>query len=137
MLGVRLGRIAIESAAKSLVPPAPILLELLLPALLALIGAALAGMAAGPALATAIAVLVIQTTMVWPSGLVHSPYAPRLALRLALGVLVALVFARAVGRRRPDAGAAAFIALLAAWVVQVVAGTSPLMVVSDAVFHAN
>jgi hypothetical protein len=40
-------------------------------------------------------------------------------------------------RRQAGAGRWAFVALLAAVVVQVVVGASPLMVVSDAVFHAN
>jgi hypothetical protein len=94
-------------------------------------------MAARPALATALALLAIEAAMLWPSGLVHSPYAPRLAVLLSLGAVVALAFARAVASRRPEAGGAALVALLAAWIVQVVAGLSPLMVVSDAVFHAN
>ena len=42
-----------------------------------------------------------------------------------------------MGRRYAGAAPFALVALLAAWLVQVVAGTSPVMVVSDAVFHAN
>ena len=137
MLGVRLGRVAIETTRRPLLPAPMVVLELLAPALLALLGATLAGMAAGPALATALALLAVQTAMLWPSGLVHSSYAPRLAALLATGALLALAFARVVASRRPEAGAAALVALLAGWVVQVAAGLSPLMVVSDAVFHAH
>jgi hypothetical protein len=136
LLGVRLGRVAIDVLRPWWPAPAT-LLELVLPALLVLVASRLAGMGAGPALAAALATTLFQCAALWPSGLVHSPYATRLCAMLCVGSLLALAFARVVGKRHPGAAPAAMIALLAAWLAQVVAGTSPVMVVSDAVFHAN
>src|SRR5262249_6549865 len=116
MLGVRLGRIGIEPAGPPLAPPPAMVVALLVPALLVLVLGARARVAAGLGLAVAFAVLLVQAAMLWPRGLVHSAYAPRLAALLGLGTLVAFGFARAVARRRPDAAGAAFIALLAGWV---------------------
>lgn len=137
LLGVRLGRVAVDVPAWPWWPAPATLLELLLPALVVFVASRLAGMAAGAALAAALATTLFECAALWPSGLVHSPYATRLCAMLCVGPLLALAFARAVGRRHPGAAPAALLALLAAWLVQVVAGTSPVMVVSDAVFHAN
>ena len=136
VLGARLGRVTVD-APGSWRPPPLVLLELLLPGLLALAAGRLAGMSAASALALGVAIVAIAAAALWPSGLVHSPYAPRLSALLCAGAVAALGFARMVGRSYPGAAPAALVALLAGWTVQVVLGTSPLMVVSDAVFHAN
>jgi hypothetical protein len=137
LLGARLGRVALDIPARPWWPAPATLLALILPALLVLAASRLAGMAAGAALAVALATTVFACAVLWPSGLVHSPYATRLCAMLSVGSVLALAFARVVGKWHPGAAPAAMIALLAAWLVQVVAGTSPVMVVSDAVFHAN
>jgi hypothetical protein len=91
----------------------------------------------GPALLAVLAVGLVQAFLLCPHGLVRSSYADHLALAAGVGAVLALGFARLVGRRIPGAGRWAFAALLAAWLVQGLCGTTPLMVVSDAVFHAN
>jgi hypothetical protein len=60
-----------------------------------------------------------------------------LAVLLAALAVVCGAFGAAWERARPGAGRWAFVALGSAAVLQVVLGASPLMVVSDAVFHAN
>jgi hypothetical protein len=137
LLGVRVGRVAVEVPARPWWPAPATLLELLLPTLLAFVAARLAGMGGGAAPTVALMMLAFECAMLWPSGLAHSAYAARLCGMLSVGSILAWAFARTVGRRRPGAAPAAFAALLAAWLVQVVAGTSPVMVVSDAVFHAH
>jgi len=64
-------------------------------------------------------------------------YGVRLAVTIAAGSALLGVFAAVMERRAPGRGPWAFGALLVALVVQGLAATSPLMVVSDAVFHAN
>jgi hypothetical protein len=137
LLGARLGRVALEAADRSGLPPLGVVLLLSCPVLCTLLGARACSMRTLSSLALALASLVLAAVMLWPSGLVHSPYALRLSLLLSAGSLLALAFSRLVVRRFPSAGPAAFVALAAAWSVQVVLGTSPVMVVSDAVFHAN
>jgi hypothetical protein len=56
---------------------------------------------------------------------------------LVVGVALASAFAVWMDGRVKGSGPWAFGAVVAALVVQGVAATSPLMVVSDAVFHAN
>jgi len=56
---------------------------------------------------------------------------------MGAGALGGLLFARWRERRVPGAGPWAFAAGLLAFLVQVLAATSPAMVVSDEVFHAN
>jgi hypothetical protein len=73
----------------------------------------------------------------WPAGLLRSSYADRLPVVLVLGAVAAAAFARWQEARRPGAGPWAFAALLAAFYVQVVGGTHPLMVVGDAQFHVH
>lgn len=137
VLGARLGRVAVDAPERSFGPPLGILLELLLPGLLAFVAARLCGLGPWWALAVGACLVASAALILWPSGLAHSPYALRLCGLLCAGCVAGLVFARLVGRRHPGAAPAALIALLAGWLVQVVAGTAPLMVVSDAVFHAN
>jgi len=137
LLGALLGRVAIDPAERDSWPPPAILLELVLPALLAFAVARFAGLRSEWAALTALVTLAFATAALWPSGLVHSPYAPRLCALLCAGSALAFAFARAVALRQRAAAPAALIALLAGWLVQVIAGTSPIMVVSDVGFHAN
>jgi hypothetical protein len=137
LLGALLGRVAIGGTERDAWPPVAMVLELLLPALLAFVFARFAGLPAPWAAMASGITVALATAALWPSGLAHSPYAPRLCALLCAGALLALAFARVVARRHPAAAPAAWVALSAAWLVQVVAGTSPLMVVSDVGFHAN
>src|SRR6185503_7798174 len=114
-LGALLGRVAIVSAERDSWPPAALLLELLLPSLLALAAARLAGLRPEWAVTIAMVTSLFASAALWPSGLAHSPYAPRLCALLCAGSILALGFARLVARRHPGAAAAAFVALLAAW----------------------
>ena len=137
LLGALLGRVAIFPAERDSWPPPAILLELILPALLAFAVARFAGLRSEWAALTALVTLAFATSALWPSGLAHSPYGPRLCALLCAGSVLALAFALLVARRHPAAAPAALIAFFAGWLVQVIAGTSPLMVVSDVGFHAN
>jgi hypothetical protein len=137
LLGARLGRLAIEANERRWRPPLAVVLELLLPGLLALAVSRSSGMGPRAALAVGAGLVAFAALMLWPSGLVHAPYAPRLCGLLCAGCAAALVFARLVGRRHAGAVPAALVSFLAGWLVQVVLGTAPLMVTSDAVFHAN
>jgi hypothetical protein len=137
VLGALLGRVAIASAEPDAWPPPAILLELLGPALLAFAVSRLSGLGPAGAGAVALATLALAAAALWPSGLVHSPYAPRLCALLCAGSGVSLGFARRVAKARPAAAPAALLALTAGWLVQVVAATAPIMVVSDVGFHAN
>ena len=137
LLGALLGRVVIVPAERDSWPPPAILLELILPALLAFAVARFAGLRSEWAALTALVTLAFATSALWPSGLAHSPYGPRLCALLCAGSVLALAFALLVARRHPAAAPAALIACFAGWLVQVIAGTSPLMVVSDVGFHAN
>jgi hypothetical protein len=137
VLGVRLGRVTLDGGMRSWGPAPGIVLALLLPVWLVFLSSLASGMARVSAATLALLMLALAVALLWPSGLSFSPYALRLSLTLSAGIALAFAFAWAVGKRHPGAAAAALVALLAAWIVQVVAGTSPVMVVSDAVFHAN
>jgi hypothetical protein len=118
----------------------PALALLALFVLPAAITAGMAMLAGGrPWVAGALGSLIaaMQASILWPSGVVHSPYATRLAVLLCGASIASGAWGAFWARRRAGAGVWAFTALLAAVVVQLVIGTSPLMVVSDAVFHAN
>lgn len=97
--------------------------------------AALATGAAGAFLAT-LAGGGIALMLLWPLGVWHSPWAPRLVAGLVVGATLSGAFGAWV-ERRWGGGRHAFAALLVAWVVQVVLATAPVMVVSDVVFHAH
>jgi hypothetical protein len=108
------------------------------PALLAATVGQRVGLRTSGAVAFAGALTAVQAALLWPSGLVRSSYAASLSLLLAAGLMAAAVFAWWVERRRSSgAGRWALVALTAAWLVQGLLATSPVMVVSDAVFHAN
>lgn len=135
-LGALLDRVALRHAPAR-VPSARLLLLFLLPAAVTAAAALAAGMAPPGAVAAAASVSIAQALALWPYGLVRSGYAGRLALVLAAGAAVMGLAAAAMDRRARGRGAWAFGALLVALLVQGGAATSPLMVVSDAVFHAN
>jgi hypothetical protein len=118
--------------------PSPGLMALFaVPALTVAVMALLSGVGARAAGAVGAGTAALQGAILWPSGVVHSPYAARLAVVLCVGSVACGLWGMAWTRRQPGAGGWAFVSLLAAVVVQVVVGASPLMVVSDAVFHAN
>jgi hypothetical protein len=138
--GRRLGALLDEVTLRVTAPSRPsvrLLLAFALPAALIVAAALLAGLPAAAAVAAGVQVSAAQALLLWPQGLVRSPYAAWLSALLGLGALGALVFARAGERRTAGAGPWAFAAFLTAFMVQVLAATSPLMVVSDEVFHAN
>jgi hypothetical protein len=135
-LGTQLRRVTLRGGRRGTPPPA-------LPAALAAAAvgafatATAAGFGAGLALALAAALTTSLATLLWPVGLIRSPYAlVAVAVSLA-GCGLAAAVARRAERRWPGSGPAAYAALLLAVLVQGLAATSPLMVVSDAVFHAN
>lgn len=135
-LGALLDRVALRHAPASM-PSARVLFLFLLPALVTVGAALVCGLRAGSAAAMAAALSLVECLALWPYGLVRSAYALGLTLLLAVGVTLAAAFAVWVDRRVKGSGPWAFGAVMAALVVQGVAATSPLMVVSDAVFHAN
>ena len=136
LLGVLLDRVRLVHPLRAL--PSPRLLAIvLLPALAVLAAGRTAG--AGPLAAGGLGagIAVLAAALLWPYGLVRSGYAPTLAALLVAVAVSAALFARLAGRVAGGSGPWAFSALMAAGVVQGVLATSPLMVVSDAVFHAN
>jgi hypothetical protein len=135
-LGTLLDRVTLRVAAAR--APAPLLLLVFAApaALLALCGTA-SGLGAPAALAAAAAASCAQALLLWPCGLVRSPYSATLGLLFAGAGIAAAGFARWRGRRTAGAARFAFVALLLALLVQGIAASSPLMVVSDVVFHAN
>jgi len=138
--GRRLGALLDSLTVRARPSPRPsIRLALLfaIPAALVAAAALLAGLSPASALAAAVEAAVAEALLLWPQGLFHAPYRTGLAALLGAGALAGLLFARWRERRVPGAGPWAFAAFLAAFLVQVLAATSPLMVVSDEVFHAN
>lgn len=108
-----------------------------LPALAAVAAARLAGLGAGRAIVVAGAVTLVHAALLWPSGLVRSPWALRQAVLVAVALVLASAFARWAESRRAGAAPWALAAALAALLVQGLLALSPVVVVSDAVFHAN
>ena len=135
-LGTLLGRVTLRPLARGVPPPAVLALFAVLAALLCTL-ALCVGWAPAAAGAIGAAGAIVLAFVVLPAGALFSPYTVRAAALTTVGGLVA--GAAGAWWRRTDtaAGRAAFLALLVAWIVQVVLGTSPLMIVSDAVFHAN
>jgi hypothetical protein len=138
--GRRLGALLDSVTIRARPSPGPSLRLVLLfaiPAALVAAAALLAGLPPASALALGVQAAVAEALLLWPQGLFHSPYRTSLAALIGAGALAGLLFARWRERRVPGAGPWAFAAFLAAFLVQVLAATSPLMVVSDEVFHAN
>jgi hypothetical protein len=135
-LGVQLDRVMVLHE-KPTAPSGLLVLEFVGPALVVVASALLGGVPPLAAAALSGVVSVGQALAVWPSGLVRSAYAPSLAGQLCAGALVALAAALWFGRRSREASGWAFGSVLAAVLVQGIGATSPVMVVSDAEFHAN
>jgi hypothetical protein len=134
-LGALLRRVTLEQAGHA--GSARVILLFLLPGLAAAWAARASRVADPGALVITAVVSLSQWAAVWPGGALQSPYALHLAVFLTVIPLVLALFARTIERRLPGTASWAFASLFLAVLVQGVAGTSPLMVVSDAVFHAN
>jgi hypothetical protein len=135
-LGALLDRVALRHAPPAM-PSAHVLFLFLFPAFVTVSAALVSGLRPWSAAAMAAALSLVEGLALWPYGLVRSAYALGLTLLLVVGVTLAAGFAVWIGRRVTAGGPWAFGAVIAALIVQGVAATSPLMVVSDAVFHAN
>jgi hypothetical protein len=135
-LGTQLRRVTLRPGPRGS-PPAALLAMLAALSAAGFLAAAAAGFATVPALALAAALVVSSALALWPLGLVRSPYALNATLLTVVGCGWAALVARRVERRWRGVGRAAFAGLVLAVLVQGLAATSPLMVVSDAVFHAN
>ena len=134
--GAMVQRVRVETATPAL-PAAGTLALFLVPALVLLGGALLAGTPAPWATLLAVGNAALLALALWPAGLVRSGHASTLAAVLTLGAAGAGLFGRALARRSPGAGPLAVAACLATLWVQILVATSPVMVVSDVVFHAN
>jgi hypothetical protein len=135
-LGTLLDRVAVEHPPAQR-PSAGLLLSFLVPAVIVTAAAIMVGIPPLPSTLMAAALAALQALALAPSGVVRSPYAQGLATLLSLATLGALAFALWAARRFEASAPWAFAAVLAAAVVQWAAATSPMMVVSDAVFHAH
>jgi hypothetical protein len=135
-LGTQLRRATLRPGARG-APPALLVALFVLTALGGLAAALAARLRPWPALVTAAAATGALTAALWPFGMARSPYAPVAALVVVGGGAAAAGLTRLFARRWPALGPGAYAGLLAALVVQGLLATSPLMVVSDAVFHAN
>jgi hypothetical protein len=143
-LGFQLDRVTARFARGGS-PLWPLALLLLAP-VLATLGSALAvRLGLVPAALLAVAVGGVQCLLLWPSGLLHSPWATHLSFLLIMSAFLAATSGRWIAagagvslKPLPGNTAAwAFVPLLLACLVQGILATHPCMVVSDAVFHAN
>jgi hypothetical protein len=135
-LGALLERVSVRQAPRA-IPPVGLLLVLAVPAALAAAAAAVSGWSPLPSSLAGAGLSALAAALLGPSGVVRSPYAVALAALLGSIAVAAGVCGMLWERARPGAGRWAFVALGTAGVVQLALGASPLMVVSDAVFHAN
>jgi hypothetical protein len=103
----------------------------------ALVAAAACGLRPAVGMALAAAMNAVQALTLWPSGVVRSSYATSVTLLLIAALLLGAWAARMNERRFVDSACFTLATVLVIALVQVLAATSPLMVVSDAVFHAN
>jgi hypothetical protein len=137
VVGTLLNRVSVSYEPKTRLPPWPLAVAFLAPALAAVVLGRGAGMAPAAAARLAILTAVLEAAAVWPCGVVRSGYTLVLAGAITGGFAVAAGFAWVVARSHPEARAWAFAAVTAAVLVQGLAATHPLLVVSDAVFHAH
>jgi len=114
-----------------------LILAFLWPVLAALAAARLAGLGPGWGLGLSAGATGLLLLLLLPWGLLRSSYALSLPWILGHGLLAAGGLARWAARRQPGAADWAMAALCLALLVQGILATSPVMVVSDAVFHAN
>ena len=136
ILGALLDGVTLRPAT-SAIPSVRLLLLFALPAALLALAALASGLPPASAVAAAAQGSIAEALLLWPQGLVRSSYATGLAALIVLAALGAALFARWREGRVPGVAPWAFAAFLAAFLVQILAATSPLMVVSDEVFHAN
>jgi hypothetical protein len=135
-LGALLDSVSVR-ATTSRWPSARLLALFAGPAAIVTASALAAGLSPPAALAVAVQAALAQALLLWPQGLLHSSYRTSLSILVGVGALGSLLFARWREGRVPGSGPWAFAACLLAYIVQVLAATSPAMVVSDEVFHAN
>lgn len=135
-LGALVDRVVVVHGPAGM-PPLSILLGFLAPAVAMVVLGGAAGLSPVVACSLAMGTSLLQAFALFPAGLLRSDYAPTLALMLSATSFLALAVARAFERWRPGASRWAFAALLVAGLVQGIAAHSPVMVVSDAEFHAN
>jgi hypothetical protein len=135
-LGAMFERVTVR-ASRAAFPPMGLVALFAVTAVVAAGMALVSGARPWMAIAAGGGIAALQGALLWPSGAVHSPYAVRLAVLLGIASIGCGLWGAWWGRRNIGAGPWAFVALLVAVVVQVVVGASPLMVVSDAVFHSN
>jgi hypothetical protein len=133
-LGALLDRVALDVAPAGW-PEGGLAAQAILLAAVAAGAAVLAGFRAAGPLACGSVLLGVWMAGLWPSGLVRSPYAWTLTLQLAVSALLAAAVAR--GGRTPEERRDLFAGVACLLVVFLCLATSPLMVVSDAVFQAN
>lgn len=136
LLGALLDFVVVRHA-RGWLPPVSLILVFLVPALALLAAAHLSGVPPALGAGGVLLVLALEVLALTPGGIVRSPYAVTLAASLVLGAAMAAGFARWAATREPPASPFGFAAFLAAFLVQGVAATSPVMVVSDVMFHAN
>jgi hypothetical protein len=135
-LGTQLFRVALHHAP-SRRPTTALLASF---ALVGACGAALAatgGVAPLAAGAIGVALAGLLAGGLVPHGLLRSAYAQELAVLMVALCALAGLLARLAERAVPRSGAWAFAAVLLAGLVQGIAAASPVMVTSDAYFHAN
>jgi hypothetical protein len=135
-LGTQLRRVTLRTGPRGAPPPLLAFL-FIAAALCSFATAAAAGWRVGAAFAVSVGATAALLLALWPAGLVRSTYTPVAATIVTAGGAFALAFVRWAARRWPDVGPAGYAGLLLAVLVQGLAATSPVMVVSDAVFHAN
>jgi hypothetical protein len=132
-LGALLGRVTLRPSGRGSGGAVPLLVVLPAAAF------ALAALAFGPLWALAAGQVGALTALwlLWPCGVARSPWAAVLCGLLVLGAILSGGFAMWSERRQAGSGRWALAALLAAWLVQAVLATCPMMVASDVVFHAH
>jgi len=135
-LGTQLRRVTLSTGPRG-VPPPLLAFLFIATALCSFAAAAAAGFRVGPAFAVSVGATAALLLALWPAGLVRSAYTPAAATIVTAGGAFALAVVRWAARRWPGVGPAGHAGLLLAVLVLGLAATSPLMVVSDAVFHAN
>jgi hypothetical protein len=135
-LGALLDRVTVSGGEPGW-PTPRVLLGFLAPASCAAVGGLALELPPVGVLLVALSLSGAQALALVPGGAVHSAYASTLALILCACIGATFLFSRRVGARRAGSGAWAFPALLLACLVEIVAGTAPTMVVSDAPFHAH
>jgi hypothetical protein len=135
-LGALVDRVTLHHAAPGW-PPLALVLNLLLASLAVAWAARSCGLDPHSTLAVAAAACALEVVTLHPFGAARSAYADTVTLWLAGAALLAVGLGRALARRFPGSAPGTFAVVMIVAAVQGIAATSPLMVVSDAVFHAN